>query len=134
MCEFVYAHMLRKNLKDPFSANELSAKNGFCAQMLWIRRYQAQVPREFPVLFLPSAAASAAQKPTLEKVLVPARELLNRPLAVYLKVEGTNRDPTFVNSLPSEAFRMYFKHVHDLQRIFFTAELKGALASGDAAK
>ena len=134
MCEFVYAHMLRENLKDPFSANELSAKNGFCAQMLWIRRYQAQVPREFPVLFLPSAAASAAQKPMLEKVLVPARELLNRPLAVYQKVEGANRDPTFVNSLPSEAFRMYFKHVHDLQRNSFTAELKGALASGDAAK
>lgn len=48
MCEFVYAHMLRKNLKDPFSANELAAKNGFCAQILWIRRYQAQLPREFP--------------------------------------------------------------------------------------
>ena len=133
MCEFLFAHMLRKNVKDPFSANELSARNGFCFQILWIKRYQSQVLREFPALFVPSLAASADQKPMLEKMLGPARELLSRPLAVYQKVEGTNRDPTYVNALPSEASRMYFKHVLDLQRFFYTAELKGALTR-DAGK
>ena len=133
MCEFLFAHMLRKNVKDPFSANELSARNGFCFQILWIKRYQSQVLREFPALFVPSLAASADQKPMLEKMLAPARELLSRPLAAYQKVEGTNRDPTYVNALPSEASRMYFKHVLELQRFFYTAELKGALTR-DAGK
>jgi hypothetical protein len=39
LCEWIYAHMLRNNKKDPYTLEDLRNRNGACSQILWQRRY-----------------------------------------------------------------------------------------------
>ena len=134
LCEYLYAHMLRKNCKDPFSAAELESKHGMVAVILWLRRYIVQVTTQFPEMFQPPTAASAEQKEALRKVLDPAREMLLKPLVLHEKLNGPNRDPTYINSMPSEALKMFYTHIQEVNALVFLPEIKGALHGPNGAR
>ena len=48
---------------------------------------------------------------------------------MYELTEGDTRDVTFAQTLPNEPLRLFFKHAQDVLAGYYTAELKGALAS-----
>ena len=129
VCESLYLHMLRKNAADPLSTQELSAKGGAIQGLLWQRRYVLKMLEEFPEMLRtdhgPSATLSKAQG---------VRKLLFSPIALYEKLEGKNKDPTWLRSLWNEPLRQFVKHVWDLTTGFYAAELKGALSSVAANK
>ena len=55
------------------------------------------------------------------------KQWLDSPLAFFMKTESTDRDATWLQALPSEALRLFMKHVLELQQGQFQAEIKGAL-------
>ena len=54
---------------------------------------------------LPRVAVNAGPA----RVLV--KEWLDSPLAFFMKTESTDRDETWLQALPSEALRLFMKHV-----------------------
>ena len=51
-----------------------------------------------------------------------------------MKTEGPDRDPTWLQALPSEALRIFMKHVVELGQGLYTSEIRGALSSSAAEK
>ena len=58
--------------------------------------------------------------------------VLNSPLKFFMKTEGLERDPTWVQSLPSEAQRCFCKHALDIACGLYQPEIRGALSSTSA--
>ena len=109
LCEHIYAHMLRRNVKDPFSLEEIKARSGICVLILWQRRYIQQMGLEFPCMLSAQAADSAAARQA--KVIA---QVLKSPLKFFETLEGPNKDPTFVTALPTDALRMFVRHIHEM--------------------
>ena len=61
-------------------------------------------------------------KPELASAEV--RTLLDSPLAFYTKVEGPDRDATWVQTLPHEALRLFMRHAHSLLEGYYKSELR----------
>ena len=64
-----------------------------------------------------------------KKRMTLVKHLIDSPLAFFAKTEGPDRDPTWLQSLPTEALRSYMKHSLDLAQGFYSPEIKGALAA-----
>ena len=111
--EALFAHMWRKNMGDPYGAQELSR---VIAEILWVRSYENAFMKAFPAVFGSDMTAFA-------------KHLLNNPLAFFLKAEGPDRDPTWLLSFPTDALRCYMKHALELAQGFYAPEIKGALAA-----
>ena len=129
--ESVFALMMRKRNKDPLGAQEMRTKAGEIESILWQRRYIIQLTRDYPKMFEvvePVAAGTDAVK--VEKV----QELIKSPLAMYEFMDSTDRDLTFAQSLPNQALRLFFKHLHDVFKGFYSPEVKGALSGAPEGK
>ena len=50
--------------------------------------------------------------------------LLDSPLAFFMKTEGPERDPTWVQSLPNEAQRCFCKHALDIAGGMYQPEIR----------
>ena len=81
--------------------------------------------KEFPNLLKPQEAASDST--TKAKSPAKVRSLLQSPLEFYELFEGPNKDPTFIVALPTEALRLWMKHIQDLYAHVYLTEIKGAL-------
>ena len=119
--EMLFTYMLRKRAKNPFSTAELKEKGGTVDVLLWQRRYVSHLQKEYPDMF--KVAESAA------KCVTTLQQVVLSPLAMYELTEGDARDLTFVQALPNEPLRLYFKHVQDIVNGYYQSELKGALTS-----
>jgi hypothetical protein len=51
--------------------------------------------------------------------------VLDSPLKFFMKTEGPERDPTWVQSLPSEAQRCFCKHALEIASGLYDPEIKG---------
>ena len=124
-------------MADPYAVAELKR---VIPEILWTRTYFAIFLKAYPELGKSSAhiapAASAADTDdVLAKPAIPmmVKRFLNSPLAFFNKTEGPDRDPTWLQSLPNDALRLFMKHALDLAQGFYQPEIKGAL-SGPAAE
>ena len=54
--------------------------------------------------------------------------VLDSPLKFFMKTEGPERDPTWVQSLPSEAQRCFCKHAPEIVCGLYQPEIRGALS------
>ena len=64
----------------------------------------------------------------------PASRVLDSPLAFFMKTEGPERDPTWVQSLPNEAQRCFCKHALEIASGLYDPEINGALSATTAEK
>lgn len=120
--ETLLTMMLRKKSKNPCSAADIKEKGGTVDILLWQRRYLAHLLQEYSGMFIKVADSAA-------KLVTIFRQAVLSPLAMYELTEGDTRDVTFAQTLPNEPVRLFFKHAQDVLAGYYTAELKGALAS-----
>ena len=62
------------------------------------------------------------------------RRFLDSPLALFVKTESPQRDPTWLQSLPTESLRCFMKHVLDISQGFYLPEIRAALSATSADK
>ena len=125
---WIFAQMLDKRVKDPFSDRELDGKQGVVAQCHWQRSYVAHLLQEHVAIFAkPESAVSAGadQGSERQNLWAQVRNCLQDPLALR---EQINRSVTWLQSLPNKPMRLAVAHVADLYRNYYASELKGALA------
>ena len=125
---WIFAQMLDKRVKDPFSDRELDGKIGVVTQCHWQRSYVAHLLQEHVAIFAkPESAVSAGagQGGERQNLWAQARNCLQDPLALR---EQINRSVTWLQSLPNKPMRLAVAHVADLYRNYYASELKGALA------
>ncbi len=120
--EALAAHMWRKNDADPYGATEL--KRVIC-EILWVRSYIRTVSRQYSELS--KSQTNPADKQGLYTVLL-VKHYLDSPLAFFMKTEGPERDPTWLQALPTEALRCFMKHALDLAQGLYLAEIRGGAA------
>ena len=133
--EALYVQMWRKSVADPYAVTELKR---VIPEILWTRTYFAKFLKAYPELGNSSASAADTDdvpaKQFLKQSAMPmVKRFLNSPLAFFKQTEGPDRDPTWLQSLPNDALRLFMKHALDLAQGFYQPEIKGAL-SGPAAE
>ncbi len=141
-CRWVFAHMQRRQLKDPFSDSQLEGKTGIVAQCQWMRRYAEELVNNHPRMFVKPNLAASAELPLAASAGLPgapkvdlwaqAKRLILDPLALYDFLEGPQRSVTWLASVPTEALRLAVDHMRDLFGSYYMSELKGALAKYNA--
>ena len=135
--EALFTRMWRMNKKDPYSSG--STLNGEIAEILWVRTYVSSFLRQFPDLFKSPSCNSEGSNTTQGTLaeaacLQTARSYLDSPLKFFLQTEGPDKDPTWIQSLPSEALRLTMRHFLDLSMGFYKPEIVGALSQPRAEK
>jgi len=78
--------------------------------------------RQYPEVF-----KAPPKKPTTAKQVELVANLLASPLAFFIRTESPERDPTWLQSLPNEALRLFMKHVLGVTQGLYQPEIKGAL-------
>ena len=108
--------MRRKNEADPYSV--IDFKENVIPRILWARQYMRTTSRQHPELF---------RSPTVlaDKQGLPASRALDSPLAFFMKTEGPERDPTWAQSLPSEAQLCFCKHALEIASGLYDPEING---------
>ena len=109
-------------MADPYGVKELQSVIG---QILWIRSYEKACMSAYSEVFACPSDADEVAKIRMTFVM----ELIDSPLAFFTKTEGPDRDPTWLQSFPTEALRSYMKHSLGLAQGFYSPEIKGALAA-----
>ena len=126
--EALFCHLWRKNTADPYGAKELGTVIG---QILWVRSYEKSFVKAYPAVFQCPPGCSDEEA---KKGMAFVKHLMSSPSAFFAKTEGPDRDPTWLQSLPTEVLRSYMKHSLDLAQGFYAPEIKGALANVAADK
>ena len=86
---------------------------------------------QLPEVFKGGEPSSCKQQAsTMELVLV----FVDSPLAFFKKTEAPERDPTWLQFLPTESFRHFMTRLLDLAQGMYQPEIRGALASITAVK
>ena len=125
VAEAILVEMIRTEKKDPWSVDMLRGGHGRAGEVdciLWRKKYIMQMLANYPALWLRGEGQKQQDQAAL------ARDLLASPLKMHDKLQGPARDATWVNTLPSEAGRLFFKHMLDLQTGTYHPEIKGALS------
>ncbi len=76
---------------------------------------------------LSKSQTNPADKQGLYTVLL-VKHYLDSPSHSFLKTEGPERDPTWLQALPTEALRCFMKHAQDLAQGLYLAEIRGGAA------
>ena len=63
-----------------------------------------------------------------------AQTFIDCPLQCFMKTESPERDPAWVQSLPTEALRCFMKHALELSQGLYRPEIQGALQKCPAEK
>ncbi len=114
--EALYTHVWRANEADPYGVAEL--KKNVIPEILWARQYMRTINRQHPEL--------PGRRRTLRTNMgLPASRVLESPLAFFMKTEGPERDPTWVQSLPNEAQRCFCKHALEVALGLYQPGIKG---------
>ena len=126
--EALYTRMWRMNQKDPYSANALG---DVIAEILWARTYIASFLRKYPELLKlgcnSEASASTNEGASANQSVQMARARIDSPLKFFLQTEGPDKDPTWLQTLPTVALRLAMKHFLDLVQGFYRVEIAGVL-------
>ena len=132
--EALYTRMWRKNMKDPYNAQAIGdAVN----EILWVRAYVSNFLRQYPDLFKPTTACDSSQTTSMSqsaesRAMTTARSMLDSPMKFFLQTEGPEKDPTWLQALPSGALRMAMKHFLDVAQELYKQEISGALSQPKA--
>ena len=94
--------------------------------MSWATTYAASVVRQVPELLEYRCNSGAIA------TIQTARSDLEGSLKFFVKTEGPDRDPTWLQSLPSEALRLFMTHLLDLAQGWCRTEISGALKQSKA--
>ena len=130
VAEAILVEMMRLDKKDPWVVDALKGHNKKAGEVdiiLWRKSYISQMLSDYPALL-----RGEGQKQRDQAAL--ARDLLASPWQMHDKLLGPARDPTWINTLPSEAARLFFKHMLELQTGAYNPEIKGALSSMPCSK
>ena len=98
-------------------------------EIKWSRSYIKTVYRQYPEL------SKSHTNPAENHGLCSAslvKHYLDSPLAFLNKTEGPERDPTWLQALPTEALRLFMKHALDVAQGLNFAEIRGALQGAAA--
>ena len=123
---WLYAQMLDKREKDPFSDRELGGQNGQVAQCHWMRIYINHILREHAGIFEPPGPAASAgldKASRRESLWAQARRFVLDPVALRSQLIGS---PTWLQSLPNQPLRLVVALAGELFLNQYVAELKGA--------
>ena len=124
--ESLFVDMSRKNVADPYGTKELAKVIG---EILRGRSYMKATVAKHNEVFKPtSSAGSGLYQP------VVMQSMVDQPHAFFLKTEGPDRDPTWLQSLPTEAHRLFMKHIGDISKGYYKSEIGGFLAAVGADK
>ena len=125
--EALYAQMWRKNVKDPYGVAELRK---VIPQNLWMRTYVKTSMTKYDSLFKVTTVAEDKESAAsaLSGSMKMVQQFLECPLDFFEKTEGPEKDPTWLQSLPTEALRLFMKHYLDLCQGFYQPETWGALS------
>ena len=98
-------------------------------EILWTRTYFAKFLKAYPELGNSSASAADTDdvpaKQFLKQSAMPmVKRFLNSPLVFFTQTEGPDRDPTWLQSLPNDALRLFMKHALDLAQGSYQPEIK----------
>ena len=116
--ESLYTFMCRKDEKDPYTLDELKK---VLNDIMWMRVYTRAFLKDHPALLEPRTGLPETTRTLANKLLI-------QPHAFFEKVEGPNRDATWITALPSEALRQFFGHLKDLRAEYYKPEIRGALS------
>ena len=116
--EALYTHMWRKDVSDPYGVTELRR---IVPEILWVRSYVWACIRQYPELWTRQGASLV-------------KRFLESPLGFFVKTESPQRDPTWLQSLPTDSLRYFMKHVLDISQGFYLPEIRTALSAISADK
>ena len=119
----LYVMMWRKNNKDPFGAAELKK---IIADILWQRSYLKHVAQQSSAVFTSHAGNDINDGTSIATIML-AKSFLDSPLDFFLLTESPERDPTWLQSLPTAALRCLMKHALEVSQGLFQPEIRGAL-------
>ena len=106
--ESLFVDMWRKNVADPYGTKELTKVIG---EILWVRSYMKATVAKHNEVFKPTCSAgSGLHQPVVMQTMV------DQPHALFLRTEGPDKDPTWLQSLPSEAHRLMMNRFLDVVR------------------
>ena len=117
--EALYTHMRRQNMPDPYGVKELKR---IINDILWARTYVRSMAHQYVLLFK-SPTDSADKLGALTSSLVT--QILESPLAFFMKTESHERDPTWMQSLPNEALLCFMKHALDVFQGLYQPVIRG---------
>ena len=103
----------------PYGVSELKR---VIPEILWVRSYIRTISRQYPELF--KLQTDPADKQGL-LTLTLVKHYLDSPLPFFIKTEGPERDPTWLQALPTEALRLFMKHALDLAQGIYLIEVRG---------
>ena len=112
--------MWRKNAADPYGVSELKK---FVSEILWVRTTVLACRRQYPEVLKSRGVATLV-----------AQRFLDSPLQCFMKTESPDRDPTWLQSLPTAALRCFMKHALGLSQGLYRPEIQGALQKCPAEK
>ena len=126
--ESLYARMWRLGQKDPYSAIALGE---VISEILWGKAYMAALFRKYPALVSTCGHSEASTPANVSAAAVQsmktAQVYLDSPLKFFLKTEGPDKDPIWLQTLPNEALRQAMKHCTEVVQGFYKPEIAGAL-------
>ena len=128
--------MWRTGHKDPYSIGSGGLAD-VISEILWGKIYMASFLRKYPEVFSTgcnsdastvvdssvTAAASVAHATTIQTV----KSYFDSPLKLFLKTEGPDKDPTWLQNLPNEALRLAMKHCIEITQSYYKSEILGAV-------
>ena len=88
---------------------------------LWLRNYQE--------VFSTRSNSDDAERNADESVasIKTAKSYLDSPLKFFLQTEGPDKDPTWLQAMPSEALRLVMKHCTEVAQGLYKPEIQGAI-------
>eukprot|EP00959_Pyramimonas_sp_CCMP1952_P022431 472085-Pyramimonas_sp.AAC.1 len=124
--------MWRTNKKGPFASG--SALNDVINEILWVRAYVSAFLRQYPDLFKSGTSCNSQGGHTAQECLSRAKAVrtassyLDSPLQFFLRTQGPDKGPAWIQSLPGEALRLTMRHFLDLGQGLYKSEIAGALS------
>jgi len=127
LIESLFSQMWRSHQKDPYGGKELAS---VIPAILWTRTYFKGFLSQFPELLKTSTDHPEGNG----NAIAQCRRFLHYPYDFFVATEGPARDPTFLQSLPQEADRLFMKHALEVAQGLYAPEIKGALSGTGAEK
>ena len=125
--QWIYAHMLHKNNKDPYQQRELEGKDGKLAQLNFHAQHLEHLISTHHVIFDVPATVSVEKRSDAVAKMELLKKCVVDPLLNYQTFEGPPKQTTLLTTI-SQAANLLMKHAIDLRNDVYRPEIKGHLS------